>query len=191
MLTVAGEERWSKIVGFESRYEVSDFGRVRSLPRKFQPVGRIMQQRMAKDGYVSVALYNGENKAKQSRIHRLVCLAFNGIAPEDLPDVNHKNGIKNDNHFSNLEWTNDSLNRLHAYHVLGHKSAINKPWLGKFGKDHHGSKPVIRFGGCLPEKRYEAVSSVSVDGFSFKHVSAVCRGQRQRHGGFFWRFEKV
>ena len=63
---------------------------------------------------------NGENR--QFKAHRLVAMAF---LPNDgnLPEVNHKNGIKNDNRAENLEWCTRSQNAKHAYaHGLNHPS---------------------------------------------------------------------
>lgn len=181
----AAQEIWKSCVGFEGRYEVSDLGRVRSLISS-----KILKPRIHKQGYVSAMLYDATSKPANHFVHRLVSFAFIGNQPKDRKDVNHINGIKSDNRVSNLEWTNDSLNVTHAFRVLGHKKTITRPWLGKFGDDHHGSKSVIRFGKGEPEKRYASISQVEIDGFNFKHVSAVCRNQRKRHGGYFWRFEK-
>lgn len=182
-------ERWTPIEGYEGRYEVSDLGRVRSLPRKFQPAGRTLRLRTHRDGYQTVALYDGAGNPKQCFVHRLVCAAFIGAAPSDRPDVNHKDGNKQNNHSANLEWSNDSLNVAHAFRVLGVKRAITRPWLGKFDAQHHASKPVLRISPAGEVKRYPSLMAAGRDGFSFKHISAVCRGQRQRHGGFQWRFE--
>lgn len=183
-------ERWATVAGYEGRYEVSDFGRVRSLPRKFQPAGKVLRTRPHRDGYRTVALYDGVGNAKTLLVHRLVALAFLGAAPDGLPDINHDDGNKVNNHFKNLEWSNDSLNVAHAFRVLGVKHATTRPWLGKFDAEHHGSKPVIRIASSGEEKAYPSVMAAGRDGFNFKHVSAVCLGKRQRHGGFSWRFAK-
>jgi|688.fasta_scaffold1361633_1 hypothetical protein len=57
---------------------------------------------------------------KQHRVHRLV--AKEHIPnPNNLPDVNHKNGIKHDNRIENLEWVSRSDNQKHAYRILNVK----------------------------------------------------------------------
>jgi len=51
------------------------------------------------------------------------------------------------------------------------------------------SKPVLRIAADGSMRRYPSVMAAGRDGFNFKHISAVCRGKRQRHGGYHWRFE--
>ena len=61
------------------------------------------------DGYPQIKL-----KGKSYKIHRLVASAFIPN-PESLPQVNHINGIKDDNRVENLEWCNNSQNQIHAW----------------------------------------------------------------------------
>lgn len=109
-------EVWKEIEGCENKYEVSDTGRVRSMPRNKSGLGRpyplIMKQSSDKDGYMIVSLRIG-GKSCRHRVHRLVASAF--IKNEDKkPLVNHKNGIKDDNRVENLEWVTASENAFHA-----------------------------------------------------------------------------
>lgn len=60
------------------------------------------------NGYRSVALA-GKNRL----VHRLLAEMFIPN-PDDLPQINHKNGIKSDNRLSNLEWVTPQQNCKHA-----------------------------------------------------------------------------
>ena len=114
-------EIWKDVKGYEGAYQVSSFGRVRSLDRKvpskygrFRKVkGMILKLRTDKDGYYKVNLKKNQ-KGKSSRVHRLVAEAFINN-PENKPQVNHINGVKSNNNILNLEWATLSENRRHAY----------------------------------------------------------------------------
>jgi len=95
-------ESWLPIVGYEGKYEVSDFGNVRNVKS-----GRILKSSPNNNGYLLVDLYN--NGRKTFLVHRLVLQTFLPI--DDFKDVNHKNHIKTDNCFENLEWCSSSENQ--------------------------------------------------------------------------------
>jgi hypothetical protein len=117
-------ETWKDIAGFEGRYQVSDLGRVRSLPRKQRythwrtgeelfrsTAGRILATQTVNSGYGIVHLH-ADNQRVARLVHRLVADAF--LPPPAKPLVNHLNGNKADNRAVNLEWVTDTENKLHA-----------------------------------------------------------------------------
>jgi len=114
-------EIWKPIPNFEGLYEVSNLGRVKALKRK-KNCNRgwgwikehIMKQTTANSEYYRVPLTNKEHLKKYYLVHRLVAQAFIPN-PNNLPQVNHKDGNKSNNCVNNLEWITREDNIKHAY----------------------------------------------------------------------------
>ena len=107
-------EIWTSIPGYEGRYEVSSFGRVKSLLRKQKyPNGYIRAETLDSDGYSIVSLVK-KGYFTTLKVHRLVAEMFIPN-PENKPQVNHKNSVRKDNHVDNLEWCTVSENGLHSF----------------------------------------------------------------------------
>ena len=103
-------EQWKPIKGYEGKYDVSNFGRVRSYYKGLH----IKTQRINNCGYCYVKLYVRGKRQKMARVHRLVAEAFIPN-PDNMSDVNHKDMNKLNNHVSNLEWTSHADNVKHSY----------------------------------------------------------------------------
>lgn len=101
-------QQWREIEGYEGNYEVSNYGSVRNVSS-----GRELKGLPLKKGYLSVNL-SKNGKVKRFTIHRLVARHFISVTDPDLTVVNHINGNKQDNNFTNLEWTTTRLNTIHA-----------------------------------------------------------------------------
>ena len=110
-------EIWVDITGYEGKYQVSNFGRIKSLARTRKGknnglvplLEKIMKVHIKKDNgrqrpYAEICLRDGSERTvsgKQKLVHRLVAHAF--IKPlEDGEQVDHINGIHNDNRVENL-----------------------------------------------------------------------------------------
>lgn len=106
-------EEWRDVVGFECYYEVSNIGNVRRKKGTSRLQCKQLKGIPDKDGYFRVNL-KVKCKTHTKRIHRLVAMAFIDNV-EQKEQINHINGIKNDNRVENLEWCSNSENRIHAY----------------------------------------------------------------------------
>lgn len=108
------QEEWRDVLGFEKYYQVSSFGRVKSLLHK-KP--RILKQQFIGRGYLCVHLRHLGMDAPSTLVHRLVAQAFIPN-PEGKPQVNHIDGDKTNNRVDNLEWATAQENLLHSARVL-------------------------------------------------------------------------
>lgn len=112
-------EIWKPISGYEGYFEVSNYGRIKSLKRSFYNCPNkftklmIRSNNLNRFGYVKVALYK-DSIRKWFTAHRLVAFAFIPN-PENKREVNHINGIKTDNRAENLEWCTSQDNQIHAF----------------------------------------------------------------------------
>lgn len=131
-MTKHDEVEWRCVAG-ASFYQVSSCGRIRSFsPRKS---GKEVVQSENRQGYKCIRLVTDSGERKSFRVHRLVAAAFLGGC--DLP-VNHIDGDKANNHFSNLEYVTARQNTNHRYSehhkptgVFHQPTSKKNPWISK------------------------------------------------------------
>lgn len=118
-LPLENTERWKDIPGYEGFYQVSDTGRVRRvIAYKQHPAYGLLRLCYDESGYQQLHLYF-TGKRRRMSVHCLVMRAF--VGEQGKQDINHINGIKDDNRLENLEYCTHSENIRHAYRVLGGK----------------------------------------------------------------------
>ena len=120
-------EQWKPVKNYEGLYEVSNTGLVRSLDR-------IDRLNRLKKGVLKAPCNNGRGylcvnlkvhgKQSQKTLHRLVAEAFIPN-PNNLPEVNHIDGNKANNHVDNLEWCTRNKNVSHAF-----RNGLNRQYKG-------------------------------------------------------------
>lgn len=120
-------EIWKDIIGYEGFYKISNYGKVKSLarlvkmgPNKFRQTNEMfLNPSKSIHGYWRLCLQKN-GKRNMHFIHRLIGKAFIPN-PENKPEINHINGIRDDNSMDNLEWVTTLENQLHSVHVLKRK----------------------------------------------------------------------
>lgn len=174
------QEIWKDFPDYEGIIKVSSFGRIKSFLKTKD--GCLVGSKTTK-GYISFTI----RRTNMFLAHRAVAIAFIPN-PENKPQVNHKNGIRDDNRVENLEWCNNSENNLHAFRVLGRKPT----WLGKSGVDFHETKRINQYtlDGVFIKEWYNARDITRELNICYRGISLVCLGTRKTAGGFKWKFSK-
>ena len=114
-------EIWKNIKDYEEHYQISNYGRVKSLCRisiniynEKRPIkGKVLILGSDSHNYLIVKLYKNNNE-KNFKVHRLVAQHFISN-PKNKLEVNHIDGNKKNNHSNNLEWTTHKENMQHAW----------------------------------------------------------------------------
>ncbi len=105
-------EEWRPVVGHEGSHEVSSHGRVRSIFTY-----QMCAQRLLK-GYPGVTINGAPRSKRLFTVHSLVAAAFIGLRPQGQ-QINHKDGVKTNNYWQNLEYVTCRENIHHSCFVLG------------------------------------------------------------------------
>lgn len=179
-------EIWKDVLGYEGLYEVSNYGLIKSKQRVVtrkskkglivnQLVNEVIKKSILdKDGYQKVCIWKN-GKSKNVFVHRLVAIAFINN-PENKPQVNHIDENKENNKYTNLEWSTSLENIRHGTGI--ERSRISS------------SKPVVQFtlDGVFI-KEYKSVSDTKNFGFCFQGVHNCCINKIKHYKKFVWKFK--
>lgn len=181
-------EIWRDIPNYEGLYQISNFGRVKSLSKYHSRKEIVMILRDNMYGYLTVGL-SKNNKTKRIKVHKLVMDSFNhdrsifkyapneNISDIDLNklEINHIDGNKHNNNVANLEWCTKSYNSIHSYKNKLHKNI-----------------PVNQFSlnGELIKTWFCAKVAAKELGIYNSNIVHCCRHKRKQTGGYMWEYAK-
>lgn len=160
-------EEWKPITGYQGFYEISDQGRVARVDKGKRH--EIKVQIDTRNGYCYAHLAKN-GKVKAHRVHRLVAEHFIE-KKEGANQVNHKDGDKTNNTYSNLEWVTPSENQIHRYRVLG------KDGGGKLKKPVKCVETGVSYRSIADAVRQTGIG----------HIRQVVAGERKSAGGYTWQ----
>ena len=187
------KEIWKDVKGYEGSYQVSNLGNVKSLDRiithrngrKFNVKGKMLTPKKHTGGYSQVCL----SKRNYRYIHRLVAEVFIPN-PENLPEVNHKDENKKNNHAENLEWCTSKYNT--NYGTCIQRMVSNMDYSKTTIAAHNANKkPVLQFdknGNFI--KKWDCASDAErylrnkITGF----ICKCCKGEHKFAYGFVWKY---
>lgn len=158
-------EIWKPVQGFEGLYEVSNYGRVKSIGSYNTCKRGILKPMTDSDGYLHIRMYNS-GVSKDVSIHRLVAIAFIPN-PNNYKYVNHKDENVKNNNVSNLEWCTNSYNLIYS---RGKKIA-------QYSKEGE----LIKTFNCIADasKEYNIPTT---------NISKCCKGKRFSAGKYIWKY---
>ena len=186
------KEKWKDIEGYEGLYQISSYGRVKSLEHKTLQkniygkggIGyskhkeKILKGWVQNTGYLTVALKN-----KKYSVHRLVANAF---IPNinNYPIINHKDGNKLNNKVENLEWCTYKHNNSEAIRLglnkLKYNSYENRIRAKKINQ-YDLNNNFIKSYECSTDAQKELK-------INSRNIRNVCKGKRKTAGGYIWRY---
>lgn len=173
-------EQWKKFDKYPE-YEISNYGRVKSLPKignRYKLI--ILRQYFDSCGYLYATL-----NSKKEKLQILVLFAFEGKPPIENMEGHHENGIKWDNTLLNLKWLIPRDNQIHAY-----ETGLKRKF---FGKENVRAVPLIQYGlDGVFIKEWESIKMAERElGIDDAPIAKCCRGDinyKQAYG-FIWRFK--
>ena len=189
------DEIWKDIHGYEGLYQISNLGKVKALPKYCfnGSVDWLMQEHILKPlkihRYTYVCLYK-DKKYKRKAIHRLTASAFIPN-PDNKPDIDHINTIRDDNRKVNLRWatkTDNMNNPLTRKRISKSHMGIPQPK----GKNNRRSKAILQFllNGELIKEWHGSREIARALNCDNSYIIKCCKGLYSHAYGYIWKYKE-
>lgn len=175
--------------GYEKQYLVYNDGRVWSIRSN-----KFLKPCKCTNGYLRYTLYKN-GRAKQHYAHRLVAIQFIPN-PHKLPQVNHKDENKENNHVDNLEWVTARRNCNYGHHNKRLSRSLQGRTLSKETRIRiskaRGTGRVLQYSMNMQFIRaWKSMSAASrALNIDVSNISKCCRHIYRQAGGYIWRREE-
>lgn len=167
-------EEWLPIKGYEDLYQVSNWGRVKSLNYNHTRQEQILKPSTTKKGYQRIH-FSKDGKQRMFLVHRLVANAFIPN-PNNLPQVNHIDENPSNNHISNLEWCDCKYNCNYG------------SWIEKHSKANSKQITQLTLDGEFIKNWSSIIDVERKLGYHQSNISACCRDKLKTSYGYKWQF---
>jgi hypothetical protein len=159
-------ETWKEVQGTNGLLSVSNYGRVKGRRK-------VLKAQLDHKGYERIR-FTVDRVKMSARVHRLVAEAFISN-PENKPQVNHIDGNKSNNHYSNLEWV---TNKENAHHAIKNGLFNNTFDAVKIANEAQ-KKPVVAISKDGTSRiEFDSVRAAEKH-FGTRHISSVLSGKRE------------
>lgn len=202
-LTLLLNEEFRDIENYEGLYQISNYGRVKSLKRKTNVCLKNNTKRVVKERILKNSLHlksrgphyriklSKENKTVMIYIHRLIAEAFIPN-PNNHPIVNHIDGNALNNMADNLEWCTIEHNVRHAFEngLIKIRKGTKSHMYGKSGSLSPNSKKVNQYTKeGIFIKTWESIN-LAEKTLNIKNISTCCQNKRKTSGGYIWKYKE-
>lgn len=166
------------IYDFNGLYQISNYGRVKSLNYNKTGKEKILKPYKQKSGHLSIILYKNGKKVS-TYVHRLVATCFIDN-PHNYPVVNHKDENPSNNCVDNLEWTTEQYNTQYSHYKYG-GNCSNHPT----GSEAHRARKVM----CIETGQVFGTIKEAQEYIGQKSgICECCKGKLETAGGYHWQY---